>query len=68
MLEAIPTPEQWGIYDKIKADTLLGIFRIEKKKRGDFTYQTLSQANKEPAEESIKNAKAFFSHIYLLIK
>lgn len=50
----------------IRADTLIGIFRIEKKKRRDFTYQQLSQANREPAEESVKNAENFFKHLHNL--
>ena len=39
------------IYQKmiIRADALLGIFSIEKRKLGEFTYQKLPQANKEPA-------------------
>ncbi len=48
----------------IKAEKLLGIFKIEKKKRGEFTYQRIAQANLEPAKESLKNAKTFFKHIY----
>jgi len=57
------------IYSKaiIEADTLLNIFKIEKSKRGKFTYQKLSQANKQPAEESLKNAKFFFSNTNLLL-
>ena len=52
------------IYKKIivKAECLLQIFESEKKKRGDFTYNTISQANIEPAKESLKNAKTFFKH------
>ena len=52
------------IYKKmiIKAESLLEIFRVEKKKRGDFTYNTIAQANIEPANESLKNAKTFFKH------
>jgi len=52
------------IYKKmiIKAESLLEIFRAEKKKRGDFTYNTIAQANIEPANESLKNAKTFFKH------
>ena len=46
----------------IRAETLLEIFKKEKKKRGDFTYNTIPQANLEPAEESIKNAKEFIKH------
>lgn len=50
------------IYQKmiIRADALLGIFSIEKRKRGEFTYQKLPQANKEPAQESLNNASFFF--------
>ena len=52
------------IYKKmiVKAESLLEIFRVEKKKRGDFTYNTIAQANIEPANESLKNAKTFFKH------
>lgn len=46
----------------IRAETLLEIFRAEKRKRGDFTYNTIPQANAEPAEESIQNAKEFLKH------
>ncbi len=57
------------IYEQamIKADTLLEIFRREKKKRGEFTYQKIPQANKKPAENSLKRARTFFKHIYNLI-
>lgn len=48
----------------VKAEKLLGIFKVEKKKRGEFTYQKLAQANKEPAKESLENAKTFFKNIY----
>ncbi len=48
----------------IKAEKLLGIFKIEKKKRGEFTYQRIAQANLEPAKESLENAKTFLKHIY----
>jgi uncharacterized protein (UPF0332 family) len=52
------------IYKKmiVKAESLLQIFKSEKKKRGDFTYNTISQANIEPANESLQNAKTFFKH------
>jgi uncharacterized protein (UPF0332 family) len=46
----------------VRAETLLGIYREEKKKRGDFTYNTIPQANRGPAEESMKNAKIFLGH------
>src|SRR3989338_6493365 len=57
------------IYKKlvIRADELLGIFKSEKKKRGDFTYSTIPQANQEPAEDSIRNAKLFVSNIRKVI-
>ncbi len=58
------------IYKKIivKAEELLGIFFIEKRKRGEFTYQKLPQANKEPAKESLDNALFFFKNISKIIK
>lgn len=46
----------------VRAEGLLEIYRTEKKKRGDFTYNTIPQANKDPAEESISHAKEFFKH------
>jgi len=52
----------------IKADSLLGLFISEKDKRGQFTYQKLPDANKEPANESIENATVFLSHIKKLIE
>ena len=52
----------------IRADELLFLFRKEKRKRGDFTYQTIAQANKPYAEESIRNAKKFVSNILEIIK
>ena len=51
----------------VKADTLLEIFRQEKGKRGKFTYQKIPQANKEPAETSLKHEQTFFKHIYNLL-
>ena len=51
----------------IKAEELLGIFKIEKKKRSNFTYKKLNEANKNPALSSLNNAKIFFKHIYNLI-
>ena len=57
------------IYKKmiVRADELLEIFKDEKWKRGHFTYQTISQANKEPADDSFKNAKFFVSTIMKVI-
>ncbi len=53
------------IYEEVlvKADNLLGIFKVEKKKRGEFTYEKLPQANLEPARDSLENSKLFFKHI-----
>ncbi len=51
----------------VKADELLEIFREEKWKRGNFTYKTIPQANKEPAENSLNNAKTFVSNISKII-
>ncbi len=58
------------IYKKmiVRADELLEIFKDEKWKRGNFTYQTISQANKEPAENSLKNSRFFVSNIMKVIK
>lgn len=48
---------------KIKAETLLLILESEEEKRTEYTYKTYPQANKEPAEKSIENAKFFVAHI-----
>ena len=61
--EGVVSEELLKIYEDvlIKAETLLGIFKSEKKKRGEFTYQKIAQANREPANQSLENAKTFFS-------
>ncbi|MEK6816464.1 MAG: hypothetical protein AABY09_02535 [Nanoarchaeota archaeon] len=51
----------------VKADTMLEIFRVEKGKRAMFTYHRLPQANREPASESLENAKTFYRHISQLL-
>ena len=51
----------------VRAEYLLGIFKEEKKKRGEFTYRTMPQANKEPAKESIEHAKIFYKHIFAIL-
>ena len=58
------------IYHKmiVRASELLQIFKDEKWKRGHFTYQTLPQANKEPAEQSIQNALVFIKNIKLMLE
>jgi len=57
------------IYDtvKVKAKELLEILEKEREERGKSTYETLPQANKEPAENSLANAQKFYSNIYYLI-
>ncbi|MFH0701195.1 MAG: hypothetical protein V2A62_02040 [Candidatus Woesearchaeota archaeon] len=57
------------IYKKIivRAEELLGIFSKEKRKRGEFTYQKLPQANLDPAKESLSNAFLFFKNIHKIV-
>lgn len=56
-------------YDFInRADTLLEIFSGEKWKRGNFTYNTIPQANKEPADDSIKHSQTFFKNINKILR
>lgn len=68
--QGIVDAELLKIYEDIlvKAEILLGIFKTEKKKQGTFTYQKLSQANLEPANESLENAKTFYKNIRELCK
>ncbi|MCK5282546.1 MAG: HEPN domain-containing protein [Nanoarchaeota archaeon] len=51
----------------IKADSLLNLLVSERDKRGEFTYQKLPDANKEPADDSIKNALTFLKHVKKII-
>lgn len=53
---------------KIKVETLLNIFQSEKRKRGEFTYKKLPQANLDPAKESLDKASLFFKTIYRIVK
>lgn len=64
--KGIVSEELLKIYEEVfmKAETLLEIFKTERKKRGEFTYQRIAQANREPANKSLENAKIFFSNIY----
>lgn len=64
--QGIIDKELLRLYEEVlvKAEKLLGIFKVEKKKRGEFTYQRIAQANLEPAKESLGNAKTFLKHIY----
>lgn len=58
------------IYKKmiIRADELLKIFKNEKWKRGHFTYETIPQANKKPAEESVEHATKFVKNIKAVLE
>lgn len=58
------------IYQKmiVRAEELLCIFSREKGKRGEFTYQKLPHANKDPAQESLKNALLFFKSINKIVR
>ena len=58
------------IYEReiIKADYLIKIFKLEKKKRGIFTYDIKSEANLPYAKESIENARKFISAIKAILK
>lgn len=66
VLQGVIDKELLILYEEVlvKAEELLGIFKIEKKKRGEFTYQRIAQANLEPANKSLENAKTFLKHIY----
>ena len=52
----------------VRADELLQIFKDEKWKRGHFTYKTISQANVEPAKESMDNTIKFLANIKAVIE
>ncbi len=62
--------ELLNIYKKmiVRADELLQIFKDEKWKRGHFTYQTIPQANKDPANQSMQNATNFLRNIKSIIE
>jgi len=53
------------VYEDVKAraEVLLEILKTEKDKRTNFVYETIPQANKQPAEDSLNNAVFFVSHI-----
>ena len=57
------------IYKKmvIRADELLGLFKLEKGKRGRFTYKKLPQANLIYAKESVDHASKFFKNISKIV-
>lgn len=67
--EGVIEQELLNIYEeiKVKAESLLEILSSEREKRKMFTYETIPQANKQPAEDSIKNAKEFISHLRKMI-
>lgn len=51
----------------VKAEKLLDILVQERKKRTEFTYERLPQANKGHAQESLNNATLFYSSIVNVI-
>ncbi len=51
-----------------KAESLLNIFFLEKRKRGFFTYNIKSEANIPYAKESIENAKKFITALKGIIE
>lgn len=59
-----------NIYKKmiLRAEELLGIYFLEKRKRGEYTYQKLPQANMEPAKESFENSSLFFKAINQILR
>ncbi len=61
--------ELLNIYEDVKgkAEVLLDILKTEKDKRTNFSYETIPQANKQPAEDSLNNAIFFISHIKELL-
>jgi uncharacterized protein (UPF0332 family) len=63
--EKIVDRELLELYDDaiMKAESLLEIFHTEKKKRGHFTCNVQSEANKPYAEKSVANAKKFITTI-----
>jgi len=50
-------------FEIVKASDLLKLFYDEKWKRGHFSYKTLAQANKSPANESVENAIKILSYV-----
>ncbi|MFH0978944.1 MAG: hypothetical protein V1837_06625 [Candidatus Woesearchaeota archaeon] len=46
----------------VRAEALLEIYRQERTKRNTFTYNTIPQANLDPAKGSIANARMFYKH------
>lgn len=52
----------------LRAEELLGIYALEKQKRGRFTYHKLPQANLEPAQQSLENASLFFKNINKVLR
>jgi uncharacterized protein (UPF0332 family) len=50
----------------LRANSLVRLFRFEKRKRGDFTYKIHAPANRSPAQESLQHANQFLQHIRTL--
>lgn len=62
--------ELLNIYEDaaLKAESLLEIFLLEKRKRGRFTYNINSDANLPFANDSVENAKKFVSAVIAIVK
>lgn len=54
--------------EKEKAEVLMGIFKLEKSKRGRFTYNMNANANIPYAKESLENARLFVSLIKAILE
>jgi len=67
--KGVISKELFRLYEDeaLKAEALLRIFRIEKKKRGFFTYNIKSESNLPYAKESVENAKRFTSTIKAML-
>jgi uncharacterized protein (UPF0332 family) len=62
--------ELFLIYEdaEAKAEELFNTLSDEREKRGRFTYERLPKANRQPAEESIKNATHYVRDIETILK
>ena len=51
----------------IRAEDLLGMYWLERRKRGLYTYHRLSETNRPIAQESLRRAASFLKHLRLLL-
>ena len=52
----------------VRDDDHIKILMVEKKKSGSYTYENIPQANKAPADDSLKHARFFVSHVMKTVK